>query len=221
MNIEYRTVVGLGNPGTRYLGTRHNIGFAVADLLRASSGAHSSGDLHQRLAHNAPAAARGDLDTTGWQELEGRQEAALVVPHWSAMLVKPRTFMNRSGEPLQSLLAFKKIPVCEVIVVHDEVDLPLGSVRVKVGGGEGGHNGLRSISAECGGRDYARVRVGVGKPAPGSPLAASEEGLATWVLSRFSGEEAPFVEELLVRAASAVVTLACEGAAVAQNRFNR
>ena len=221
MSVEYRTVVGLGNPGVKYLGTRHNIGFAVVDALRAAAGADSLDQLHDSLSRHATAASRGGLDRDGWQERDGRLEASVSVVDWSAALIKPQTFMNRSGEPLQSFLAFKKVPIAQVIVVHDEIDLPLGTVRIKVDGGEGGHNGLRSISTVCGGRGYARVRVGIGKPPMGSPLATAEDGVATWVLSRFTSEEQRFVEELVQRSALAVVTLAREGLKAAQNRFNR
>jgi PTH1 family peptidyl-tRNA hydrolase len=130
------------------------------------------------------------------------------------------TFMNRSGEPLQRFLSYKKIDIANVIVAHDEIDIAFGSVRIKVDGGEGGHNGLRSISDCCGGRGYARVRVGVGRPPPGSPLLRDPDGVAAWVLSKFSREEAPIAEELLAKAAAAVVELARHGLRAAQNRFN-
>ncbi len=220
MSAEYLTVVGLGNPSAKYRATRHNIGFAVVDLLRASSGAVSPDELHSRFGTHARAALKGDLGSNGWQERDGRLESMTSLCDWAPTLIKPQTFMNCSGEPLQSFLSFRKIPISQVIVVHDEIDLPLGVVRVKIDGGEGGHNGLRSISALCGGKNYARVRVGIGKPHPGSPLAQDEEGIATWVLSRFSLEEGPFAEELVGKAAAAVVVLACEGLRAAQNRFN-
>ena len=221
MSVEYRTVVGLGNPGPKYLPTRHNVGFVVTDLLCTASGARNLDEFHANLTRHAPAALRGDLDRSGWQERDDRLEASVSVGDWSASLIKPQTFMNRSGEPLQPFLSFKKVPISSVIVVHDEIDLPLGCVRIKVDGGEGGHNGLRSISAMCGGRGYARIRVGIGKPPAGSPLAQSEDGVATWVLSRFTTEEQPIVEALVVRAAMAVVSLAQDGLRAAQNAFNR
>jgi PTH1 family peptidyl-tRNA hydrolase len=130
------------------------------------------------------------------------------------------TFMNRSGEPLQTYLSYRKIPLSEVIVVHDEIDIPFGTVRLKIDGGEGGHNGLRSISEQCGGRGYARIRVGVGKPPQGSPLLAHPDGIATWVLSRFSAEQRLEAEQLVVRSACAVFELATKGLRAAQNRFN-
>ncbi len=221
MSAGFQTIVGLGNPGARYDSTRHNIGFAVVDALRATSLAHDGAGVEAECRANARAALAGTLAGAGWLERSGYSEAALHVSDWSGSVIKPQTFMNRSGEPLQAFLSFRKIPISQVIVVHDEIDLPFGVVRVKVDGGEGGHNGLRSISERCGGRGYARVRVGVGKPPVGSPLAQAPDGVATWVLGRFSQEEQPFAEELVGRACGAVVTLLLEGLKKAQNKYNR
>jgi PTH1 family peptidyl-tRNA hydrolase len=220
VSAGFQTIVGLGNPGARYDATRHNIGFAVVDALRATP-IHSDGsgvDADCRL--NARAAIAGSLGASGWLERNGYTEGALRVGDWSGALIKPQTFMNRSGEPLQSFLSFRKIPISQVIVVHDEIDLPFGVVRVKFDGGEGGHNGLRSISERCGGRGYVRVRVGVGKPPPGSPLSMAPDGVATWVLGRFSQEEQPIAEELVGKACGAVVTLLLDGLKKAQNKYN-
>jgi PTH1 family peptidyl-tRNA hydrolase len=222
MNSGYAVVVGLGNPGSKYDGTRHNIGFAVVDALGACSGIREVSELEADARSHAPSALAGSLGQTGWSDRRSHLESTIsIAEKWSAVLVKPQTFMNRSGEPLRDVLAFRKIGIPQVIVVHDEIDLPLGAVRIKVGGGDGGHNGLRSISAQCGGRDYARVRVGIGRPVPGSPMAADPDGVARWVLSRFSSEERPIAEELIGRAAAAVVSLALEGLKTAQNRYNR
>jgi PTH1 family peptidyl-tRNA hydrolase len=169
----------------------------------------------------ADRAISGSLDRTGWNDKGDFLESSATLAGWNAVLIKPQTFMNRSGEPLRSYLSFKKIPITKVIVVHDEIDLPVGSLRVKVGGGEGGHNGLRSISTCCGGKDYARVRAGVGKPAPGSPLALAPDGVATWVLSRFANDEATVVHHLVGQAAAAVVSLATQGLEKAQRTYNR
>jgi PTH1 family peptidyl-tRNA hydrolase len=131
------------------------------------------------------------------------------------------TYMNRSGEPLSSFLQFRKISLAQVIVAHDEIDIPFGALRVKFDGGEGGHNGLRSISERCGGRGYARVRVGVGKPPTGSPQALKEDAIASWVLSRFTAEEHPYAEELVVSGVLAIYELATKGMRSAQNKFNK
>jgi PTH1 family peptidyl-tRNA hydrolase len=218
---DFHTVVGLGNPGSRYDGTRHNIGFAVVDALRAASFSHDGRGVEVECRPLAGRAISGSLGSSGWLERSGYLEAPLRVGDWSSTLIKPSTFMNRSGEPLASYLSFRKIPISQVIVVHDEIDIPFGTVRIKVDGGEGGHNGLRSISALCGGRNYVRVRVGVGKPPPGSPLSKAEDGIATWVLNRFFQEEQQFAEEMVAKACAAVVMIAREGLKAAQNKFNR
>lgn len=220
MSAGFQTIVGLGNPGARYDSTRHNIGFAVVDALRASSIAADGSGVEAECRSNARGAITGNLGSSGWLERNGYSEGALRVGDWSGSLIKPQTFMNRSGEPLQSVLSFRKIPIGDVIVVHDEIDLPFGVVRVKFDGGEGGHNGLRSISERCGGRGYTRVRVGVGKPPPGSPLSMAPDGVATWVLGRFSQEEQPIAEELVGKACGAVVTLLLSGLKKAQNKYN-
>jgi PTH1 family peptidyl-tRNA hydrolase len=221
VSAGFTTIVGLGNPGARYNSTRHNIGFAVVDALRAVSIAADGTGVEADCRSVARAAIAGNLDSSGWLGRSGYSEGSLSIGNWSGHLIKPQTFMNRSGEPLAAFLSFRKIPLSEIVVVHDEIDLPFGAVRVKVDGGEGGHNGLRSISALCGGRNYVRVRVGVGKPPAGSPLLNHPDGIATWVLGRFSQEEQPFAEELVAKAASAVVALVLSGVKAAQNKFNR
>ncbi len=220
MSLDFSTVVGLGNPGSRYDSTRHNIGFAVVDALRASNGLREPEDVELECRKNAAAAIAGDLARVGWNTRDDLHESTFSCADWSASLVKPMSFMNRSGEPLQRFLHYKKITISQVIVVHDEIDIPFGSIRIKVDGGEGGHNGLRSISDLCGGRGYTRVRVGVGKPAPGSPLATHPDGVATWVLGKFTSEEQQFAQELVSKAAAAVALLGLKGLRAAQNRFN-
>ncbi len=214
-------VVGLGNPGPRYSGTRHNIGFAVADALRLCSGVSDPSDVRALVLARAGDAIAGRYDRDGWLDKGGHLESAVSIADWRASALKPQTFMNRSGEPTRAFLQFKKILVSQVIVIHDEIDLPFGTVRVKVDGGEGGHNGLRSLSECCGGRGYTRVRVGVGKPPPGSPLAGVPDGVATWVLSRFSSEELPHAEEMVARAVEVVVSLGLKGVKFTQDRYNR
>jgi PTH1 family peptidyl-tRNA hydrolase len=219
--VEFSVVVGLGNPGAQYDSTRHNIGFAVVDLLRALSGLGDPGDFRAEGGLHARSAIDGSLGQQGWMSRQGFLEASCKLGGWSGHLIKPMTYMNRSGEPLQQFLHYRKIPLAQVIVVHDEIDIPFGALRVKVDGGEGGHNGLRSISECCGSRSYARVRVGVGKPPAGSPLALRDDGVAQWVLGRFSSEEQPYAEELVVNGARAVYELATKGLRAAQNLCNR
>jgi PTH1 family peptidyl-tRNA hydrolase len=218
---QFQVVVGLGNPGAQYDGTRHNIGFAVVDLLRSCAGLRDAAALGDAARRSADDALNGSLGSAGWSPRRGYLESAFAMDAgWSAALIKPQTFMNRSGQPLREFLAFRKIPVSRVVVVHDEIDLPLGTVRLKVGGGDGGHNGLRSISALCGG-GYARVRVGVGKPQPGSPLALDPDGVARWVLGRFAPVERSLAAAVVAHAMFATVALAVEGLRVAQNQYHQ
>jgi peptidyl-tRNA hydrolase, PTH1 family len=182
-------VVGLGNPGPRYAGTRHNAGFLVVDLLAERLGGRFK-------AHKG----RADV-------VEGRLGGAPVV------LVKPRSFMNESGGPVVSVARFYKVPVEAITVVHDELDLPYGSLRLKRGGGDGGHNGLRSASASLGSRDYLRVRFGIGRP-PG------RQDPADFVLREWSATERKDLGFHIDRAADAVEALLGRGLEAAQNDFN-
>ncbi|GAA3365615.1 MULTISPECIES: aminoacyl-tRNA hydrolase [Saccharopolyspora] len=182
-------IVGLGNPGPRYAGNRHNVGFLVADELAARVGggfkAHKSG---------------ADV-------VEGRLGARRVV------LAKPRSFMNLSGGPVAGTSKFFKATPETLIVVHDELDLPYGTVRLKRGGGENGHNGLRSITKSLGTKDYLRVRFGVDRP-PGRMDPAD------YVLKDFSGAERKDLGYFVDLCADAVEALAADGLEAAQNRFH-
>lgn len=139
-------VVGLGNPGPRYSGNRHNAGYRVVDRLAARLGGRFS-------SHRS----RSEV-------LEGRLPPVGAVPGPRVLLAKPLTFMNESGGPVSGLVRFYRVPLDRLLVVHDELDLPFGVVRLKRDGGEGGHNGLRSISTSLGTRDYCRLRLGIGRP---------------------------------------------------------
>ncbi|MFD0519882.1 aminoacyl-tRNA hydrolase [Paractinoplanes durhamensis] len=185
-------VVGLGNPGKEYAGNRHNVGFMVADLLasRVSAKFGRSKRVHGDVA-------------------EGRM--GFGGP--KLVLVKPLTYMNLSGAPVVALAQFFKVPVENVIAVHDELDVPFGQVRVKRGGGEGGHNGLRSMSKSLSSKEYARVRFGIGRP-PG------RQDPADYVLSDFSGTERKELEFLVDRAADVVEAVVLEGVEWAQNKYH-
>jgi PTH1 family peptidyl-tRNA hydrolase len=139
-------VVGLGNPGTSYAGNRHNLGYMVVDRLARDVGGRFS-------AHRA----RADV-------LAGRLAPAGGRPGPRVVLAKPRTFMNESGGPVSGLVRFFRVPLDRLLVVHDELDVPFGTVRLKRAGGEGGHNGLKSVSRSLGSRDYCRLRLGIGRP---------------------------------------------------------
>lgn len=182
-------VVGLGNPGPRYAATRHNVGFSVVDLLALRVGGRFK-------AHKS----RCEI-------LEARLAGEPVV------LAKPMSFMNESGGPVVGAARFFKVPVERVIVAHDELDLPFGTLRLKRGGGEGGHNGLRSTSASLGSKEYARVRFGIGRP-PG------RQDPADYVLREFSGAERKELGFLIDQAADAVELLIAEGLEAAQNQYN-
>lgn len=182
-------VVGLGNPGPKYADTRHNVGFAVVDRLAARAGTRFK--AHRGLADVA----------------ETRLAGARVV------LAKPRSYMNVSGGPVASVLRYYGVPVSELVVVHDDLDLGFGTIRLKRGGGEGGHNGLRSISQSLGSRDYLRVRFGIGRP-PGRIDPADH------VLRRFSAGERAEVDLAVELCADAVEALLADGLEPTQNRFH-
>ncbi len=183
-------VVGLGNPGPDYAATRHNIGFRIVDLLatRAGGGRFSK--------------HRSNSDV-----LEGRLAGRRVV------LAKPRTYMNVSGGPVANLAKYFSVPVEDIVVVHDELDLGFGVIRLKRGGGEGGHNGLRSITSSIGTRDYLRVRFGIGRP-PG------RQDPADYVLRDFAPAENKELGFHVDRAADAVEALLSGPLEVAQNTFH-
>jgi PTH1 family peptidyl-tRNA hydrolase len=189
MSEERWLVAGLGNPGPEYAGTRHNAGHMVVDLLAERMGARFK-------AHRS----RNEI-------AEGRLAGVPVT------LAKPRTYMNLSGGPIAALSAFYKIPAERIVVVHDELDIPFGSVRIKVGGGDNGHNGLRSITQALGTKEYIRVRFGIGRP-PGRMDAA------TYVLRDFSAAERKELPLVIDRCADAVETVLSKGVATAQNTFH-
>ena len=184
-------VVGLGNPGPGYVGNRHNVGqMALAQLADRASATFKN--------HKANAAVA-----------EGRSFAAGP----KLVLAKPNSFMNVSGGPVAALLRFYKIEPSHLIVLHDELDIPFDSVRLKFGGGHGGHNGIRDIMAATGTGDFTRVRIGIGRP-PGRQPAAD------FVLRDFSGEEREVLPSLLVDAADATELIASEGLTAAQLKFH-
>jgi peptidyl-tRNA hydrolase, PTH1 family len=190
--VDPQLVVGLGNPGPAYRGNRHNVGFLVLDLLAERVGGRFS--KHK---------ARADV-------VEGRLG---LPPAPRVVLAEPRSYMNESGGPVAGLCGFYKIPVERLVVVHDELDLPYGSLRLKRGGGDNGHNGLRSITRSLGSREYLRVRFGIGRP-PGRMDPAD------YVLRDFSAAERKDLDFHLDRAADAVETLVRDGLESAQNRYN-
>ena len=183
-------VVGLGNPGPQYAKTRHNLGFMVADLLAARIGA--SFKVHKK---------------SGAEMVTGRLGNRPVV------LAKPRCYMNESGRQVGPLAKFYSVAPGDVVVIHDELDLDFGKVRLKLGGGEGGHNGLRSVANALGSKDFQRVRVGIGRP-PG------RKDPAAFVLEPFNSTERPEVPTICELAADATELLIHAGLEPAQNQVH-
>ncbi|MEU6740586.1 aminoacyl-tRNA hydrolase [Streptosporangium sandarakinum] len=182
-------VVGLGNPGPEYAGNRHNAGFMVADELAARVGGRFK-------AHRSRA-----------EVLEGRVAGA------PAVLAKPLSYMNLSGGPVKALADFYKVDPARVIAVHDELDIPYGALRAKLGGGDNGHNGLKSITKSLGTRDYLRLRFGIGRP-PGRMDPAA------FVLRDFATAERKDLPFLVDRAADMVESLITSGLEATQNAFH-
>ena len=189
-------VVGLGNPGPAYAGHRHNVGYLVDDVLAERMGspfrAHKSG--------------RADV-------VEGRL-GPLGAETPRVVLARARSYMNESGGAVSTLAKFYKVPPERIIAVHDELDIPYGTLRIKLGGGDNGHNGLRSMRSSLGTGDFYRVRVGIGRP-PG------RQDPADFVLSNYSATERKELEINVVEAADAVESLVAEGLEKTQQRFNR
>ena len=186
---ETYLIVGLGNPGPDYEHTRHNAGFDTLDLIASEIGA------------------------TYWKNECG---ALVTTKQWRGyelVLAKPQSFMNVSGGPVKKLLAAYDVPFDRLIVIHDELDIPSGTIRVKFGGGHAGHNGLRSICEKTGTRDWYRMRIGIGRP-PGR-MAVTD-----WVLSRPRKQEAEDFEAAAARGAEAVLYLLANDLESTQQRYN-
>jgi PTH1 family peptidyl-tRNA hydrolase len=183
-------VVGLGNPGPRYARTRHNVGFLVVDAW---------------VEQAQPGAT--------WREKWRGEWVGVTGPFGRAIVLKPQGFMNRSGESVGGASAFHHVPPERVVIAHDEVDFEFGRIAVKRGGGHGGHNGLRDVIARLGSADFARIRVGIGRPMHGE--------VSDWVLSPFSTSDAAELPDLVDRAREALSCVLTEGVDAAMNRFNR
>jgi len=183
-----RLIAGLGNPGPEYAATRHNIGFLVVDQLAAQFG-------------------------SAWEKsVPQAREDALLARCGAVLLVKPLSFMNRSGYPVFAVAQFYKIEAEEILVVMDDFSLALGRLRLRVAGGPGGHNGLESIIAQFGTEEIPRLRIGIG--------AAPLEGSVDYVLSRFFDEEKPIVRSTIERAVEALKCTIDNGLVSAMNTFN-
>lgn len=181
-------IVGLGNPGSKYARTRHNIGFMALERLA---------ERHRMAPTTKKFDALYDSGRVGDQQV---------------VLLEPQTYMNRSGQAVLAAARFYEVAPEQIIVLHDEIDLSLGTLRLKSGGGHGGHNGLRDIAARLSTRDFLRVRLGIGRPEHGE--------VTDFVLGRFTGGEKPQVDELIEQACDAVEIMLAEGIEAAQNRFH-
>ncbi len=184
-------IVGLGNPGREYEGSRHNVGFLVIDELRRRAGLPE------------------------WREKFSGVWTKGTVFGADAVLLKPMTYMNLSGDSVQPCAAFLKVPPSDIVVVHDELDLAWKDVRVKLGGGHAGNNGIRSVIERMGTPDFARVRVGIGKPGPGF-----KGDMADWVLSNFDALERAEWPDVENRAVEAVRAILEKGVSAAMNALN-
>jgi len=182
-------IVGLGNPGPKYALTRHNVGFMAVDLFAMS-------------ANNPP-----------WKEEHSAHTCKFKMDDVEIMLAKPMTFMNKSGESVQALMAFYKIPLENILVIHDEVDQVYGAMKFNKNRGHGGHNGVRSIS-ELVGQDYSRLRLGVGRP------PHPEMQVADFVLQKFSADEQQKMPEFLNKAGDAIESFIFDGIQKASTQFN-
>ena len=183
-------IVGLGNPGREYERTRHNVGFRTAELLAKEANVKLDRAKFRGLCHTA--------------ELAGQK----------VLLLKPETFMNNSGEAVQLAAMFYKVPTSHVLVLSDDISLPVGKIRVRAEGSAGGHNGLKSIISNLGSQDFPRIKIGVGaKPHP-------DYDLADWVLSNFTPEEEAALAPALSHAAAAVLELIQNGPQRAASKFN-
>jgi len=186
-------LAGLGNPGSEYANTRHNVGFWLAEAVVRDCGGSLS--RHKRAQALVCETRIGGL------------------PGERIVVIEPLSFMNASGGPVKALLDFYSVPVSNLIVAHDELDIPLGSIRVKSGGGDNGHNGLRSIRSALGTGDFLRIRLGIGRP-PG------RQDPADFVLKPFTADQRSEAQTMVERSVGAVEMLVAQGLAATQNVYN-
>lgn len=182
-------VAGLGNPGEKYHLTRHNIGFLFVDYLADK--------------------LRVNFSATKWQA----DAAKAMFSNEQVLLLKPQTFMNLSGNAVAGAAAFYKIPPEQIIVIHDDLDMPLGRVKVVVNRGTGGHNGIRSIVSLLGSKDFIRIKAGIGRPVAGIPVER-------YVLTKMNDSEIECVQSMMASVFESVRIIVCEGAGMAMNKIN-
>ena len=188
-NVDLRLIVGLGNPGARYENTRHNAGFMIADQIARDFNI--------------------SFDKRKFDCVFGRG----FIEDVEVLLAKPMAYMNRSGPPIQKLAHFFRIQSKDLVVIHDDIDLVFGRLKIKEKGGHGGHNGIRSLMDAFGGGDFVRLRVGVGRSEAG-------DSVTDHVLGKFSAENAKILNRIISGARDAVVTVLCKGTKTGMNLFN-
>ena len=184
-----KIIAGLGNPGAEYAKTKHNVGFMLADALAAK------------------------YEAADWREQLGALVTEIRPGGEKVLLVKPQTYMNDSGRAVGALCRWYKLNPEDLTVVHDDMDLPLGTVRLRQKGGSGGHNGIKSIIAHLGSENFARIRLGIGHP-------TGQPAVIDYVLSPFSSEDEKKIREAIASLLPAVECLVLEGIDMAMNRFN-
>ena len=196
-----KLVVGLGNPGREYVGSRHNVGFEVIDRVAEKLGWIRPGDFDR--------VAKAKFDGLMFDGAVGRAggESERLI------LLKPTTYMNLSGRSVQAAMSFYQLEPADLMIVLDELALPCGTIRIRGSGSDGGHNGLRDIQRALGTTQYPRMRVGIDPPPP--PVAGRD-----YVLGRFTAEQRKAIEPALDRAAGAIVTWVDKGISAAMNQFN-
>jgi peptidyl-tRNA hydrolase, PTH1 family len=183
-----RLIAGLGNPGPKYARNRHNVGFMVLERFAEK---HGAPELRQRFSGRFAKTRVGAADV---------------------LLLEPLTYMNLSGQSVQQALHFFKLELGALVLVHDELDLPFGTLRIKQGGGTAGHRGVASTAEQCGGTEFSRLRVGIGRPSSGS--------VENYVLSDFSSQESAQLADVLERASAALTDIVVQGVAAAMNAHN-
>ena len=192
-----KVIVGLGNPGRTYAHNRHNAGFRCLNYFAR---------LHSIRLDHRKCRARVGLD-----KIEGEQ----------LLLAKPRTFVNLSGDPVACLVRKHDIPLSNLLVIYDDLDLPLGKIRLRQGGGSGGHKGMNSIISALGSEDFPRIRVGIGRPPPqAEEQSVSEDAIFNYVLSDFSPQEDAAIKPVIIKVSEAIDCFLTQGIEAAMSKFN-
>jgi PTH1 family peptidyl-tRNA hydrolase len=189
-------IVGLGNPGAKYLDTRHNVGFLAIELLC---------QLLSKELHNS----------SSWSNQKNYEIATVNYAESKLFFLKPLQYMNLSGIAVQEIANFYKIYAHNIIVIHDEADLDFAKVKLKKGGGDAGHNGLKSITSSIGSADYYRYRIGIGRP------QAQQNGISDWVLSKFTSEELRALDDIFIKIKNSIKVLLEDNFELAQKTLNK